>query len=124
MHSSSLLSICLSGLAVARAACPDYSDYSQVPHAPYSGGRYNLSYMRPAPSCRTFNSSIVESTLTRVSKNISDPDLKRLFRNAYPNTLDTAIRWKGYAHGTDEELTFIITGNLPRLDVHLSSFTL
>jgi len=47
-----------------------------------------------------------------VSANISDPDLKRLFTNSYPSTVDTAIKWKGYAAGSDEELTFVITGDV------------
>ena len=33
---------------------------------------------------------------------VKDPDLFRLFENCFPNTLDTAITWKGLANNTDE----------------------
>ena len=96
-----------------RAACPDYSDYSQQYHAPFSSGRYNLSSMRPEPSCRTFSSSIVEDTIASMQSVIKDPDLYRLFQNSFPNSLDTAVKWKGFAaNNSEEELTFLITGDI------------
>lgn len=100
------------GLAQAQE-CPDYLDYSIQRHEPFSNGTYQLSYMRPSPSCRTFNSSDVEDVITSMAGVIADPDLYRLFQNSYPNTLDTAIRWKGFAaNNSEEELTFIITGDI------------
>jgi meiotically up-regulated gene 157 (Mug157) protein len=95
------------------AQCPDYSEYSQQSHPPLSTGKYKLAYQRPDPACRTFNSSIVESTITRFSSVIKDPDLYRLFQNAYPNSLDTAVKWRGFAaSNAAEELTFLITGDI------------
>ncbi|KAI9706998.1 MAG: hypothetical protein M1820_004586 [Bogoriella megaspora] len=99
-------------VVLASAACPDYSDYSQQYHSPFSSGAYNLSYQRPTPACRTFNSSAVEDVVTRMQSEIIDPDLYRLFQNSYPNTLDTAVKWKGYSNTTGEELTFLITGDI------------
>lgn len=112
MRPSILLLYSLFSPLLASAACPDYADYSKQRHGPYSSGKYQLSYMRPAPECRTFVSDIVDSKIANMSSVIKDPDLYRLFKNAYPNTLDTAIKWKGHAAGTDEELTFIITGDI------------
>lgn len=44
---------------------------------------------------------------------IQDPDLFRLFENSFPNTLDTAIAWKGFAaNNSEEDLCFIITGDI------------
>ncbi len=106
------LAIILAAIVAIQAQCPDYASYSQQVHEPLSSGRYKLSSMRPTPSCRTFNSSIVEDTIANMESVIKDPDLYRLFLNSYPNTLDTAVKWKGYASGTDEELTFLITGDM------------
>lgn len=99
--------------AAENLTCPDYYNYATEHHGPFSEGRFNLSYQRPATRCRTFNSTIVESTVDRVKGQIADPDLKRLFENSYPNTVDTAVKWKGYANGSqDEELAFLITGDI------------
>jgi meiotically up-regulated gene 157 (Mug157) protein len=104
---STLAATCVNG------QCPDYSSFSQQKHEPYSSGTYQLSYMRPDPACRTFNSSVVEQTLTDMQSVIKDPDLYRLFYNSFPNTLDTAVKWKGFAaNNSAEELTFLITGDI------------
>jgi meiotically up-regulated gene 157 (Mug157) protein len=93
--------------------CPNPAVYFTEYHGPFSGGRFNLSYQRPPKHCRTFNLSELEDTISSMREQISDPDLSRLFENAFPNTLDTAIRWHGIAaNNSDEELTFIITGDI------------
>ncbi|KAH8817233.1 hypothetical protein F5884DRAFT_246022 [Xylogone sp. PMI_703] len=108
-----LLATALQAQVLPPPSCPDFSSYSTEKHQPLSTGRFSLSYMRPDPACRTFNSSIVESTIKSLKSTIRDPDLYRLFENTFPNTLDTAVKWRGVAAGTtDEELTFLITGDI------------
>ncbi|KAL4871134.1 hypothetical protein BDV12DRAFT_38097 [Aspergillus spectabilis] len=79
--------------SILRRACPDYVAYASAPHPPYSGGQLNLPFQRPALECRTFNSSVVEQVIEDVTSRMVDKDLAQLFRNAFPNTLDTTIRW-------------------------------
>lgn len=88
-----------------RAACPDYTQYSTQIHQPLSAGKYQLSYMRPDPACRKYTLPEVEKTIQGMKSVVKDPDLFRLFENAFPNTLDTTISWKGFAdNSTDEEV--------------------
>lgn len=94
------------------AQCVPYVDYASVSHKPLSTGKYKLPYQRPVPYCRTFALPEMETAIKRMRQSIKDPDLYQLFRNAWPNTLDTTIRWRGYANGTDEELAFVITGDI------------
>lgn len=94
-------------------SCPDYADYSKERNKPVSAGRFELAYQRPDPSCRTFISSTVDEAIRNMSSVIADPDLYRLFENTFPNTLDTAIKWRGYArNNSKEELAFVVTGDI------------
>ncbi|KAI4088806.1 MAG: hypothetical protein L6R37_008150 [Teloschistes peruensis] len=101
-------------------SCPRYDDYAKHrDHEPYSQGKRHLPYQRPVEKCRKFYSPILEETIARLHNKIADPDLFRLFENAYPNTLDTAVLWTGFAweNGststfTDESLAFVITGDI------------
>ncbi|CCF33291.1 hypothetical protein CH063_00949 [Colletotrichum higginsianum] len=103
------------GLAIAalKPNCPHFTDYAATPHEPFSEGIHKLSYQRPAPECRTASFPEVEKVITEMKALVKDPDLYRLFENTFPNTLDTTIAWTGLAgENPDEELSFIITGDI------------
>ncbi|PBP21896.1 hypothetical protein BUE80_DR007306 [Diplocarpon rosae] len=74
-------------------ACPDFKKYAAFPHRPYSEGPLALPFQRPSIHCRTFISPLVEKVIEDVTTRMVDKDLARLFENAFPNTLDTTIRW-------------------------------
>ncbi|KAF2103440.1 hypothetical protein NA57DRAFT_52961 [Rhizodiscina lignyota] len=76
-----------------REACPDYLAYSKRGHPPRSEGDLHLPFQRPSPHCRTFTSSHVEKVIEDMSEKMLDKDLARIFENAFPNTLDTTVRW-------------------------------
>lgn len=76
-----------------KTACPEYKTYSTFKHYPYSNGRLGLPFQRPEIHCRTFSSPLVEKVIKEVTERMLDKDLARLFENAFPNTLDTTVRW-------------------------------
>ena len=97
--------------------CPSYEYHAKTRHeGNRSTGRLQLPFQRPVRECRNFYSWEVEETIERLRDKIRDPDLFRLFENAYPNTLDTMVKWKGFAREngieTDEDLSFVITGDM------------
>jgi uncharacterized protein len=60
---------------------------------PYSEGVLELPFQRPSPKCRTFTSPLVEQVIEDITSRMIDKDLARIFENAFPNTLDTTVRW-------------------------------
>jgi meiotically up-regulated gene 157 (Mug157) protein len=84
-----------------------------------------LPFQRPSKYCRTFESPLVEKIIDDMNEKIVDKDLARLFGNAFPNTLDTTVRW--HVDGTVKHKTskrswdpaawkgpqsFIVTGDI------------
>ncbi|KAL2154914.1 hypothetical protein VTH82DRAFT_3590 [Thermothelomyces myriococcoides] len=102
--------------------CVDFEMLQRQKPGPLSEGRRQFPYVRPPPECRKFRLQALEDLIERMRKVIRDPDLFRLFENSYPNTLDTMVKWRGYAARkdevtgemveTDEELTYVITGDI------------
>lgn len=68
---------------------------------PLSDGPMQLPYQRPAKPCRTFTSPAVEKVIGVMSQRMIDKDLARIFENAFPNTLDTTVRW--HVDGTEKK---------------------
>ena len=58
-----------------------------------------MPFQRPSIHCRTFTSPHVEKIIDDITGKMVDKDLARLFENAFPNTLDTTVRW--HVDGTD-----------------------
>ncbi|KAI4720768.1 hypothetical protein E4T48_02974 [Aureobasidium sp. EXF-10727] len=104
------------------AACPAYEHYARFSHPPFSEGPMSLPFQRPAAPCRTFESDLVEHIIDDMNEKMTDKDLARIFENAFPNTLDTTVRW--HVDGTDKSThkssdgawegpqSFIVTGDI------------
>lgn len=80
-----------------------------------------LPYQRPSKHCRTFESPLVEKVIDDITSRMEDKDLARVFENAFPNTLDTTVRWhtdgtemqKGYvSQKWAGQQSFIVTGDI------------
>lgn len=73
---------------------------------------------RPPVSKRGFHSAILESFLEETARHIGDPELRWMFLNCYPNTLDTTVQ-QGTFEGKPD--TFVITGDITAMWLRDSS---
>lgn len=101
MRSLYLLAI---AATVTAKECPPYEKYASVRHPPFSHGVHEFPFQRPSQECRTYKVDEVEKVIAKQMNNtISDPDLYRLFENAWPSTLDTTVRWTGVSKDHPDE---------------------
>ncbi len=73
---------------------------------------------RPKREDRKFTSTAVEAFLLETSRRIPDADLATLFRNCYPNTLDTTVEFTTVDGKPD---TFVLTGDIAAMWLRDSS---
>ncbi|KAJ4421958.1 hypothetical protein N0V82_003354 [Gnomoniopsis sp. IMI 355080] len=97
--------------------CPPFEKHMRTRPGPPSTGHRQFPLARPPPECRTYPVPAVDAYIEKMETSIKDPDLYRLFQNSFPNTLDTMVKWHGYAQDADgnsttEELSYIITGDI------------
>lgn len=65
---------------------------------------------RPAERNRNFTSAAVEKKIAEVSNSLTNPYLRWMFSNCYPNTLDTTVHYGKDKDGNDR--TFVYTGDI------------
>lgn len=68
---------------------------------------------RPSEEDRLFRSEIIDQEIERISGIITDPDLRRMFQQCLPNTLDTTT----YYSEDDDAVpdTYVATGDIPAM---------
>lgn len=101
-----MLPLLLLNLAASVVAqdCPEYTEYASNRHPPFSPGIYEFPFQRPTEECRTHPVDEVERVINEdINSTISDPDLRRLFVNTWPNTVDTTVKWTGTAADNENE---------------------
>lgn len=77
-----------------------------------------LEHGRPTERQRRFTSRSIEGEIARVSSLIRDKEIARIFRQCFPNTLDTTV-FTGTVDGKPD--TYVITGDIDALWLRDSS---
>ncbi len=68
---------------------------------------------RPDVDKRVFTSEAVEAEIARISEQITDERLRWMFKNCFPNTLDTTVHAREDEEGQPD--TYVYTGDIPAM---------
>jgi hypothetical protein len=74
---------------------------------------FSRLHTRPEPQDRLFKSEIIERVILETGEKIKDPDIRRMFAQCLPNTLDTTVYFKRDDDGKPD--SFVITGDIPAM---------
>ncbi|MBQ9185764.1 MAG: glycoside hydrolase family 125 protein [Bacteroidales bacterium] len=80
-----------------------------IPALQAQEGQYKPS-RRPSEEARLFKSQAVEQEIARIADQLTNPKLKWMFINCFPNTLDTTVHYREDEDGTPA--TFVYTGDI------------
>ncbi|POR32347.1 Uncharacterized protein TPAR_07449 [Tolypocladium paradoxum] len=86
--------------------CTPSPSLTGVLSRPLSTGPLALPFQRPDPRCRTFHSVEIERVIEEMTSKMTDPDLARLFENAFPSTTDTTVKF----HTKGQDTGFVRMG--------------
>ncbi len=82
-----------------------------MPRKPYRN--FQTLTARPPAADRLFSSPVVEAAISNVAAAIRDPDIRRMFEQCLPNTLDTTVYYSEDGQGAPD--TFVVTGDIPAM---------
>ncbi len=75
-----------------------------------TAGAQTFKSQRPEPQDRLFISETIENVIDEVTGQLTNPKLAWMFRNCFPNTLDTTIHFRDDSDGNPD--TFVYTGDI------------
>lgn len=78
--------------------------------ASVTAGAQTFKSQRPEPQNRLFTSEAVENVIDEVTGQLTNPKLAWMFRNCFPNTLDTTVHYRDDSDGNPD--TFVYTGDI------------
>ncbi len=89
-----------------------------APEDGYVNAPWDMRAGRPKPAERRFRSEAVEQFLVARAAKIGNPELRQLFLNCYPNTLDTTVEPGSFEGKPD---TAVLTGDIQAMWLRDSS---